>query len=266
VCRARSSLRPSTRSTGCSPRWARTPRSVPDARACAALGDAPAGRGGCPRTAARRGTIPSAVSSARRCRARVVRSGRPAATPPAVAGAPATRGRAVDPAALARFLPEWHGIAAVGSIESRSVGRPPSSASRPSSTSSRPCDPGVGPRARRPPGAHPGLSATAAGRVGVARRGRLGGAREPRPRRRTHRAVPPRARSAPAGDVARRHAAARGTAPPRNPRAPGPRGASFYREIYAAAAAARTADVLDALWDLVWAGEVTNDTYAPCER
>ena len=41
------------------------------------------------------------------------------------------------------------------------------------------------------------------------------------------------------------------------------RGASFYRELFAAAQARSDRDVLDALWDLVWAGEVTNDTFAP---
>jgi ATP-dependent Lhr-like helicase len=41
------------------------------------------------------------------------------------------------------------------------------------------------------------------------------------------------------------------------------RGASFYREFAAAAGPTSERDVLDALWDLVWAGEVTNDTFAP---
>ena len=44
------------------------------------------------------------------------------------------------------------------------------------------------------------------------------------------------------------------------------RGASFFRAIQGASAHAGGAserDVLDALWDLVWAGEVTNDTFAP---
>ncbi len=41
------------------------------------------------------------------------------------------------------------------------------------------------------------------------------------------------------------------------------RGASFYRELHAAAGGGPDRDVLDALWDLVWAGEVTNDTFAP---
>ena len=50
------------------------------------------------------------------------------------------------------------------------------------------------------------------------------------------------------------------------------RGASFHRELLAAALAAAQAlgrpqpterELLDALWDLVWAGEVSNDTFAP---
>jgi ATP-dependent Lhr-like helicase len=41
------------------------------------------------------------------------------------------------------------------------------------------------------------------------------------------------------------------------------RGASFYRELSAAAGGRPDREVLDALWDLVWAGEVTNDTFAP---
>ncbi|MHB8672272.1 MAG: Lhr family helicase [Candidatus Limnocylindrales bacterium] len=41
------------------------------------------------------------------------------------------------------------------------------------------------------------------------------------------------------------------------------RGASFYRELSAVARGAPDRELLDALWDLVWAGEVTNDTFAP---
>src|SRR5688572_19661188 len=41
------------------------------------------------------------------------------------------------------------------------------------------------------------------------------------------------------------------------------RGASFYREIHGAAGGGPDRVMLDALWDLVWAGEVTNDTFAP---
>ncbi len=38
---------------------------------------------------------------------------------------------------------------------------------------------------------------------------------------------------------------------------------SFFAELYAGAGGGDTDAVLDALWDLVWAGEVTNDTFAP---
>jgi len=41
------------------------------------------------------------------------------------------------------------------------------------------------------------------------------------------------------------------------------RGASFYRDLYNAAGGGDDETVLDALWDLVWSGEVTNDTFAP---
>ena len=41
------------------------------------------------------------------------------------------------------------------------------------------------------------------------------------------------------------------------------RGASFYRDLLAAAGPASEREILDALWDLVWAGEITNDTFAP---
>jgi len=41
------------------------------------------------------------------------------------------------------------------------------------------------------------------------------------------------------------------------------RGASFWPQLRAAAPGATEAETLTALWDLVWAGEVTNDTLAP---
>ena len=41
------------------------------------------------------------------------------------------------------------------------------------------------------------------------------------------------------------------------------RGASFYPDLVEAAGTADEAVVVPALWDLVWAGEVTNDTLAP---
>jgi len=41
------------------------------------------------------------------------------------------------------------------------------------------------------------------------------------------------------------------------------RGACFWPDLLAASGIAEQAEVLAALWDLVWAGEVTNDTFAP---
>jgi ATP-dependent Lhr-like helicase len=41
------------------------------------------------------------------------------------------------------------------------------------------------------------------------------------------------------------------------------RGASFFREIFAATGGPTDAAVLEALWDLVWSGEITNDTLSP---
>jgi ATP-dependent Lhr-like helicase len=41
------------------------------------------------------------------------------------------------------------------------------------------------------------------------------------------------------------------------------RGASFFRDFYEASGGGDPQHLLDALWDLVWAGEVTNDTLAP---
>jgi ATP-dependent Lhr-like helicase len=41
------------------------------------------------------------------------------------------------------------------------------------------------------------------------------------------------------------------------------RGASFFRDLYNASGGGDEEAVLDALWDLVWSGGVTNDTFAP---
>ena len=41
------------------------------------------------------------------------------------------------------------------------------------------------------------------------------------------------------------------------------RGASFFRDLYRAGGGGDEEAMLDALWDLVWSGEVTNDTFAP---
>jgi ATP-dependent Lhr-like helicase len=41
------------------------------------------------------------------------------------------------------------------------------------------------------------------------------------------------------------------------------RGASFFADLYAACGGGDPTETLDALWDLVWSGEITNDTLAP---
>jgi ATP-dependent helicase Lhr and Lhr-like helicase len=41
------------------------------------------------------------------------------------------------------------------------------------------------------------------------------------------------------------------------------RGATFFRDLYNAGGGGDEEVILDALWDLVWSGEVTNDTFAP---
>jgi ATP-dependent Lhr-like helicase len=41
------------------------------------------------------------------------------------------------------------------------------------------------------------------------------------------------------------------------------RGASFFRDLYSACGGGDEDVMLDAVWDLVWSGEVTNDTFAP---
>ncbi len=40
-------------------------------------------------------------------------------------------------------------------------------------------------------------------------------------------------------------------------------GAAFFRDLYSAAGGGDADAVLDALWDMVWAGEVTNDVFSP---
>jgi ATP-dependent Lhr-like helicase len=170
----------------------------------------------------------------------------------------------VDPAALARFLPEWHGIAAVGAtpppfrgsaalerlaeVVDQLAGQP-----IPASVLERDVLPA------RIPGYQPRLldELGALGEVAWVGRGSLG--RDDgrvaliRPGREILRPTgSPDGAERPAGE---RHQAIRAHL--------AQRGASFYRELYAAAGGGRDRDVLDALWDLVWAGEVTNDTFAP---
>ena len=170
----------------------------------------------------------------------------------------------VDPAALARFLPGWHGIAAVG--ESPSTYRGSAALERlagvveqlaglplPASVLERDILPA------RIPGYQPRLldELGALGEVAWVGCGPLG--RDDgrialvRPGREAVRPVgPPDGVERPTDP---RHEAIREHL--------GRRGASFYRELFAAAGGGSEREVLDALWDHVWAGEVTNDTFAP---
>ena len=115
------------------------------------------------------------------------------------------------------------------------------------------------------PGPHPGLPAAPARRAGRDGRGRLGGAGEPGPRRRPRGAATGRAARLlrPDGPAGGRGAAG-GRRPRAAPGAPRAGAAPASTASSTTAAGGRTdREVLDALWDLVWAGEVTNDTVAP---
>ena len=249
-------------------RWARTPRPVPHARAGRALG--PAGR--------RRRATPSSGCSrpGRSCAASSgpggaerewMRPGRPPPAPPALARPAAAGGRAGRPGG-ARPVPA--GVARRRADRRRPAAAPRVGRPRAPRRGRRPArgraDPGVGPGARHPAGADPRLPAAPARRARRARRGRRGSGAgslgrddgrivlvRPGPRGaatvRRSRDGPTAARPDRATTRSAQHLAARG--------------ASFYRELFAAAGGGSDREVLDALWDLVWAGEVTNDTFAP---
>ncbi|MFL5681507.1 MAG: DEAD/DEAH box helicase, partial [Chloroflexota bacterium] len=169
----------------------------------------------------------------------------------------------VDPAALARFLPAWQGVAAatdvvpplrgsaalerLAEVVDQLAGLP-----IPASVLERDVLPA------RVPGYQPRLldELGALGEVAWVGKGSLG--RDDgrvalvRPGRE---ALRPAAIDAAERPTGARHDAIRALL--------ARRGATFYREIFAAAGGGTDREVLDALWDLVWAGEVTNDTFAP---
>jgi ATP-dependent Lhr-like helicase len=170
----------------------------------------------------------------------------------------------VDPAVLGRFLPAWHGVTAVG--EAPAALRQVAALERlaevvdqlaglaiPASVLERDILPA------RIPGYQPRLldELGAMGEVAWVGRGSLG-----RDDGRIALYRPGREALRPVGR-------ADGVDRPADPRHEAirahlrRRGASFYRELFAAAGGGSDRDVLDALWDLVWAGEVTNDTFAP---
>ncbi|MEA2518387.1 MAG: ATP-dependent helicase Lhr and Lhr-like helicase [Chloroflexota bacterium] len=170
----------------------------------------------------------------------------------------------VDPAAFARFLPAWQGVTAAG--ERAAAPRQEAALERladvidqlgglalPASVLERDILPA------RVPGYQPRLldELGALGEVAWVGRGSLG-----RDDGRIVLVRPGRELIRPVGPVD----AAERPSDPRHERIREHlerRGASFYRELFAAAGGGADRDVLDALWDLVWAGEVTNDTFGP---
>ena len=170
----------------------------------------------------------------------------------------------VDPVALARFLPEWQGLAPIGTDRPtlRGTGALERLAEVVDQLAGLPIPASVLERDVLPariPGYQPRLldELGALGEVAWVGRGSLG--RDDgrivlvRPGREILRPLGlPDGVESPAGPghvAIREHLAGRG--------------ASFYRELFAAARGHSDREVLDALWDLVWAGEVTNDTFAP---
>ena len=170
----------------------------------------------------------------------------------------------VDPAALGRFLPDWHGIAPAGSAPTpfRGTAALERLAEVVDQLAGLPIPASVLERDVLPariPGYQPRLldELGSLGEVAWVGRGSLG-----RDDGRVALLRPGRDALRPFGPVegverpsAARHEALREHLTRR--------GASFYRELHAASGGGPDREVLDALWDLVWAGEVTNDTFAP---
>ena len=164
----------------------------------------------------------------------------------------ARRSSPPTPRRSARFLPRWHGV----DTDARGLDRAYEVVSQlqgvalPASVLER--DVLVDPRPR--------LLAPTARRPARRRRGHVGRRRLAGPRRRQGAAVPAGRsplllpRSAGVRRQARRRPSTTGCA-----MLLGTRGACFFRDL---AGSSEERATLDALWDLVWAGEVTNDSFA----
>ena len=154
----------------------------------------------------------------------------------------------------ARFLPAWQGVGSEsGSARSPARGRRPARRGVPArgrsasatccrrgcAATSRACSTSCAPAAKWSGSARGSLGADD-GRVALFRRDRLACWRRSRPKTRPTEPIHQRIRDHLAG-----------------------RGASFFREIFSAVGGPTDSAVLDALWDLVWAGEITNDTLTP---
>ena len=170
----------------------------------------------------------------------------------------------VDPAALGRFLPSWHGVAPAGraGIPFRGTAALERLAEVVDQLAGLPIPASVLERDVLPariPGYQPRLldELGSLGEVAWVGRGSLG--------RDDGRIALVR----PGRDALRPIGLPDGTDRPTGPRQErirehlAARGASFYRDLHKAAGGGPDREVLDALWDLVWAGEVTNDTFAP---
>ena len=159
---------------------------------------------------------------------------------------------AVDHAAFARFTVAWHGIGAQGSSPSRVLDavRQIQGAAIPASTLEGDV---LASRLDYSPDLLDAL--TASGEVVWVGRGPLGG-RDGRVALYLRDRVPmlhwPLGHDLPEGEI---HGRIRQRL--------AQRGASFFRDLYDAAGGGDPEAALAAIWDLVWAGEVTNDTLAP---
>ena len=148
--------------------------------------------------------------------------------------------------------------------------RPPPAAGRRDRPPARGARPAAGPRAaRRRVGARRAaaprrrLLADVARPAVRLRRGRLGRRRRARPPLRPRRALLPRGRrrcSAPPPGAAARAGGAASTTRCASACAPAP---CFFTDLLADVAGVAARGAQEALWDLVWAGEVTNDAFAP---
>ena len=165
-----------------------------------------------------------------------------------------------DQRALAAFLPSWQGVdrhpaAGAGIDRLREVLVPLQGLALPAEVWERDVLP-------RRVGAY---SPTWLDQLCASRRGRLGRRRHARAHDRARRAVLPRGRR---GDrPCRRRRAARGAAVPSEPEHELVRerllaSPCFFTDLLADVAL-EPEQVQEALWDLVWAGEVTNDAFAP---
>ena len=252
-------------------RWARTHGPFLGPEPARSLGPAGRRRRGCARAGSRRRGRSSAASSARAARsgsgATRRSSGCSAAARSRASGARSSRS---TPETLGRFLPAWQGVARVASA----VADAAAAARRRGARAPRR---GRGPAGRACRFRPPCWSATCCRRASPATsrgcstswarsarwRGWAAGASAGTTAASCSTA--PAARLLLPSRPARRRRAAVGRRPRGDPRSTSrARGASFYRELpRRGRRRAASATVLDALWDLVWAGEVTNDTFAP---